>query len=232
MYHKPAGQSASVGEYALGFFVLLRLPALFGVVRVDHIPFDDRIRTIGRDKGGKRKGPNKRHQNADGRNKIIQSEIHKHNNQDAEDCHQVALNAQQRKDQRIFNDFDVNEEMSSFKLIDVIEKGSTFTHEYDFGSTTTLKIKVVDKYTGINSLKDISLLARNNKKEFICEKCEKDATYFLTDYEYSDYQLLCDDCIKNLSDDEVEETLFIKITNSPRMGICGYTGENDVYELE
>ena len=28
------------------------------------------------------------------------------------------------------------------------------------------------------------------------------------------------------------ETLFIKITNSPRMGICGYTGENDVYELE
>ena len=132
----------------------------------------------------------------------------------------------------LFDDFDVNEEMSSFKHIDVIEKGSTFTHEYDFGSTTTLKIKVVDKYTGINSLEDISLLARNNKKEFICEKCEKDATYFLTDYEYSDYQLLCDDCIKNLSDDEVEETLFIKITNSPRMGICGYTGENDVYELE
>ena len=138
---------------------------------------------------------------------------------------------------KVFNEeesffFNDAESMTDFKLIEVINKGSTFIHEYDFGSTTTLKLTVVDSYTGINSLEGISLLARNNKKDFKCEECGNDATYYLTDYDYSDYKVLCDDCIENISEEEAEETIFIKITNSPRMGICGYEGDNDVYELE
>lgn len=133
------------------------------------------------------------------------------------------------EDSFFFND---TESMNNFKLIEIISKGSTFIHEYDFGSTTTLKLTVVDSYTGINSLEGISLLARNNKKDFKCEECGNDATYYLTDYDYSDYKVLCDDCIENISEEEAEETIFIKITNSPRMGVCGYEGDNDVYELE
>ena len=133
-------------------------------------------------------------------------------------------------DKVIDEDFYDNEEMSNFKLKEVIWQGSSFIHEYDFGSTTKLKITVVDNYTGINSLEGISLLARNNRKDYICSGCGEKATYLLTDYEYSDYKPLCDSCVENISDEE--KTIFIKTTNSPRMGVCGYEGNNDVYDLD
>lgn len=137
---------------------------------------------------------------------------------------------------KVFNEddsffFNDNEDMSDFRLIEVISKNSTFIHEYDFGSTTKLKLTVVDSYTGINSLEGISLLARNNRKDFKCAECGNYSTYLLTDYDYSDYKPLCDACIENISDDE-DDIVYIKITNSPRMGVCAYEGDNDVYELE
>ena len=63
---------------------------------------------------------------------------------------------------KVFNEddsffFNDNEDMSDFRLIEVISKNSTFIHEYDFGSTTKLKLTVVDSYTGINSLEGIDL---------------------------------------------------------------------------
>lgn len=125
-----------------------------------------------------------------------------------------------------------NEPMSEYKLEEILEKGMKFIHEYDFGSTTKLKITVVDKYTGIDSLEGISLLARNNKQEYKCEDCGENASHIITDYYYEDLKPLCDNCIENISDDANYDNLFITITNSPRMGICGYKGNNDVYELE
>lgn len=124
-----------------------------------------------------------------------------------------------------------NEDMNDYKLKDVLNKGMNFIHEYDFGSTTKLKIKVVDKYTGIDQLEGISLLARNNKTKYECETCGENATYIITDYYYENFKPLCNNCMEDLSDEE-DDMIFIPITNSPRMGVCGYSGDNDVYELE
>lgn len=43
---------------------------------------------------------------ADGRDEIVQREIHKRDNENADNRHQVAFNTQQRKDQRVFDDLD------------------------------------------------------------------------------------------------------------------------------
>ncbi len=125
-----------------------------------------------------------------------------------------------------------NESMSEYKLEEILEKGMKFIHEYDFGSTTKLKITVLDKYNGIDSLEEISLLARNNKQEYKCENCGENATHIIADYTYENYRPLCDNCIEKLYDDTGYDIMFIPITNSPRMGVCGYSGDNDVYELE
>ena len=91
---------------ALGFLGFFGFPAVLAVMRVDHIAFDDRIRAIGGDERGKREGPDERHQDADGRDEIVQREIHKRDNENADNRHQVAFNTQQRKDQRVFDDLD------------------------------------------------------------------------------------------------------------------------------
>lgn len=124
-----------------------------------------------------------------------------------------------------------NEAMYEYKLQDVLENGMIFTHEYDFGSTTKLKITVVDKYTGINSLQGITLLARNNKEDYKCEWCGEKATYILKDYCYKDFKPICENCLNEGSDD-IDYDFLITITNSPRMGVCGYDGDRDIYELE
>lgn len=123
------------------------------------------------------------------------------------------------------------EEMSKYKLKDVLKKDTLFIHEYDFGSTTQLKIKVVDNHMGYDSGEGISLFARNNKPEYKCKKCGEDAAYILTDYALEKHIELCDNCMENY-DDSDEDLIEITITNSPRMGVCVYDGSNDVYELD
>lgn len=41
-----------------------------------------------------------------------------------------------------------------------------------------------------------------------------------------------DDCMENYCEDEDEDIYLVPISNSPRMGVCGYEGANDVYELD
>jgi hypothetical protein len=122
-----------------------------------------------------------------------------------------------------------SEVMGDYKLKDVLAKDMVFKHEYDFGSTTTLKLTVADTYSGASTKDKVTLLARNNRLEYTCKKCGKKASYILPGDNFDEFTPLCEDC---LADYEDEEGNLIKITNSPRMGVCGYCGENDVYELD
>ncbi len=121
------------------------------------------------------------------------------------------------------------EDMSKIKLKDVLTVGSVFKHEYDFGSTTTLKLTVVEKYRGIATLDKITLLARNNMEEYTCKKCGEKAEFILMDGEWSDYTFLCEKCEEDYNG---EDSYVMDITNSPRMGVCAYSGESDTYQLE
>ncbi len=102
----------------------------------------------------------------------------------------------------------------------VLKVGQKFSHEYDFGSTTYLDLKVMAEREGIVSDKDdpVKVLARNVPPTILCQECGQPATrvamggYY--DVEDNAYCNKCSD-----GDDD-----FLPIVNSPRVGVCGYTG--------
>ena len=54
------------------------------------------------------------------------------------------------------------------------------------------------------------------------------ATGDIMPYEYIDSwegEMVCESCAGGA--DDLDDTGLIEITNSPRIGVCGYTGDND-----
>jgi hypothetical protein len=101
----------------------------------------------------------------------------------------------------------------------LLGKGLKFTHEYDFGSTTELELKVVGEREGAGSKKEpVRLLARNEPPLIPCSKCGKPSDWV---HSWEDMSL-CKKCA-DFDEDEWEEG-FLPVVNSPRVGVCGYTG--------
>jgi len=107
------------------------------------------------------------------------------------------------------------------KIGDILEPGSVFHHEYDFGSTTVLGFKVVSEFKANIKDKSIKILARNDAPEIKCEKCGKMATQVCCQCIYEGAGWLCDDCAE---DHECGEDMMLPVVNSPRVGVCGYCG--------
>lgn len=108
------------------------------------------------------------------------------------------------------------------EYISVLEKGMTFGYEYDFGSTTELKITVVDYRIGNYKKDKLTILSRNNPPILICDECGKKAAVFIcTECVWEGGGLLCEDCAET---HECGEEMLLDVCNSPRMGVCGYTG--------
>ena len=98
-------------------------------------------------------------------------------------------------------------------------------HEYDFGSTTETLITVVGDTYGKPQRNIVRLLARNIPPKFHCVKCGKDAAYICCKCVYeTDNPFFCESCGK-----EHEHNILLPVTNSPRMGVCGYDGAQDKY---
>lgn len=102
----------------------------------------------------------------------------------------------------------------------VLEVGTQFDYEYDFGTTTQLAGKVILVRSGKlkkgtrliarNDLpEDISCTTCSNKPDVICSVC---------------YDFCCKKCKKKHNACDGEE-FMLPVINSPRMGMCGYTGE-------
>ena len=106
----------------------------------------------------------------------------------------------------------------SRKLGETLTPGMTFFHEYDFGDTTELKLRVLAVHDGSSSKEAVRLLARNLPPELLCEACGKPAELMGVDYE-GEYRQRCENC----ADEEMQEAL-LPVVNSPRAGVCGYTG--------
>ena len=107
---------------------------------------------------------------------------------------------------------------------DVLQKGSKLSYDYDFGSTTRLSLKGVGEREGpVGSPHDIRLLARNDPPDIPCGRCHKAAaTVIDMENSYNESGWLCDRCARaaGLSHEE----LTLPVVNSPRTGVCGYTG--------
>lgn len=103
----------------------------------------------------------------------------------------------------------------------VLGPGLACTYDYDFGSTTELRLKVISEYEVAGKGKDIQVLARNNPPALVCSVCGKPATSVCSECIYSDQGYLCDDCAEN---HKCGEEMLLPVVNSPRTGICAYTG--------
>lgn len=117
----------------------------------------------------------------------------------------------------------------NIKLGKVLENGMKFRYEYDFGSTTVLKLKVVSEHSGIKRRNKIELMARNILPEIKCAVCGGKATQICTEcmWDGEGEAELCDGCA---AEHECGEEMMLPICNSPRCGVCGYEG--GVYDEE
>jgi hypothetical protein len=123
---------------------------------------------------------------------------------------------------------DLDEEDMDATIREVLSPGAEFLHEYDYGSTTELALKVVSEYTGRPSSGEapVQLLARNEPPPLACGVCGRPATHVCTQCIDLGEGWLCDECAQ---DHECGEEMLLPVVNSPRVGICGYTGEQATF---
>jgi hypothetical protein len=109
--------------------------------------------------------------------------------------------------------------------------GDNFLHHYDFGTTTETVITIMGNSIRKPQKGIVRLLARNAPPVFQCNDCGKPAEYIGTMLEDTSENLYyCADCCEKY--DEDEEIALLPVTNSPRMGQCGYDGEYDSFEFD
>ena len=117
-------------------------------------------------------------------------------------------------------------EIAKSRRVDAIfQRAVELTHIYDFGTSSETRIKAISQRTGVPlSARPMVLMARNLMPEATCIACGQPATQ------------LCMEC---LIEEQVSGTLceqhagthphedygeLIALVNSPRLGMCGYTG--------
>lgn len=96
-----------------------------------------------------------------------------------------------------------------------------FYHEYDFGTTTELVLKVVSEYEGAPGHEPVRILARNEPPQILCNVCGKIATQVCSQCIHEDEGWLCDKCGRK---HKCGEDMLLPVVNSPRVGMCGYSG--------
>ncbi len=101
-------------------------------------------------------------------------------------------------------------------------KGLAFQYEYDFGSTTSLRGKVLGHREGSLGRNALRVLARNTPLELACESCSAPATLVCPFCLGTGPALFCTTHAPQHSCHE--EDVWMPTVNSPRMGVCGYTG--------
>ncbi len=103
---------------------------------------------------------------------------------------------------------------------DMAEMADQWDYEYDYGSTTYLRIQVMARYQGPapDPEEPIRILSRNYKPDIRCAQCDAPA-------EYWDPEDGTPWCAEHLPAEKAERAL--PIVNSPRTGVCAYDGPYD-----
>ncbi len=99
-------------------------------------------------------------------------------------------------------------------------------YQYDFGSTTDLKVKSLAEYEVPAKLFDpLELFARNDDPQIPCSNCGKPAEEICTQCMWEGPGWLCEACArKHTEHTGCEEDMRLPVVNSPRTGVCGYSG--------
>ncbi len=106
----------------------------------------------------------------------------------------------------------------------ILEPGMEVDYDYDMGSTTSLRIKVLGEYPGLVKKKmQVEVLARNQPPEIPCDECGNNpAAGICSECSWEGSGWLCESCA---AEHECgDEEYFLPVANSPRTGVCGYSG--------
>jgi len=112
------------------------------------------------------------------------------------------------------------------KFDQVLVPGLKLEYDYDFGSTTSVSLQVVGSYK-TNLKENVLLLSRNEPLQIMGYKCEKKpATAICTIHIEEDEGFYCDTCAAKHEEEceDFADYANMPVVNSPRMGVCGYTG--------
>jgi hypothetical protein len=117
-----------------------------------------------------------------------------------------------------------NERSMSAKVSQVLTSpGQRLSYEYDFGSTTQLTLRFSGARSGTIGRAAARLLARNEPRVWVCGACDAPATLICPFCIGEDNPFVCPRHAREHTCGEDES--FLPVVNSPRMGVCGYTGE-------
>jgi hypothetical protein len=115
------------------------------------------------------------------------------------------------------------------KLNKLLQTDMSFVYIYDYGSSTELTIRMISFLPSTimkKGKKLIKIAARNNEIQFKCIKCEKEkATEICAVCLCEAGRIQSSFCKKCIKQHKCGEEMALPITNSPRSGICGYTGD-------
>jgi hypothetical protein len=99
--------------------------------------------------------------------------------------------------------------------------GTKGTYDYDFGSTTALHIALTHAREGRLGRSAVRLVARNDAPTWPCGVCGKPATLICCTHERDDSPFVC---AQHQQKHPCRGAAFLPVVNSPRMGVCAYSG--------
>jgi hypothetical protein len=113
------------------------------------------------------------------------------------------------------------ERSMSVRLDKALSPGFTVLYEYDFGTTTELCLRVLAEEAREAKGEPIQILARNTPPSIPCGVCGKSAESVCSSCVYEEQGWLCANCAE---EHERGEDMLLPVVNSPRAGMCAYTG--------
>ena len=107
------------------------------------------------------------------------------------------------------------------KISQVLAVGDKCQYLYDFGSSTYLKIDIIQASPACPQRK-VTLLMKNDPPDFPCESCDKKSSVICS----MCGSTACSLCSKKHSCviEEEDSYMLMPLVNSPRAGVCGYDG--------
>ena len=116
--------------------------------------------------------------------------------------------------------------LAKSRKVDIVFQSSLeITHIYDMGTSSETLLKRVDQREGSPlTRRAVVLMARNQMPVAVCQDCGDPATHLCIECmeEGEETPTLCTAHAQSHPHDNYGEP--IKLVNSPRLGMCGYTG--------